>query len=125
MTKKEIIKANVEERQRRIFESKFDAAKLRLLIEEKKTAEEILEVMKIKSKQTLKQYLLRLISLDRKFYEIPSMNVRSLQRPVINFKGEVKLTKQMLDFPGSTYAKGDQFEIEADNETVTLRRIVQ
>lgn len=125
MTKKEIIKANVEERQRRIFESKFDAAKLRLLIEEKKTAEEILEVMKIKSKQTLKQYLLRLISLDRKFYEIPSMNVRSLQRPVINFKGEVRLTKLMLDFPGSTYTKGDQFEIEADNEIVKLRRIVQ
>lgn len=124
MTKKEIIKANVEEQSRKIFESKFDAAKLRLLIEEKKSAKEIMEALGIKHLQSLKQYLLRLISLDRKFYDIPGMYVRNLKRPLINFKGEIRITKPMLDFAGSTYVNGDQFEIEADNEQIILRRVV-
>jgi hypothetical protein len=109
---------------KRVVESKFDAEKLRILIEEKKSAEEIMNILSIKHKQTLKQYLLRLIGLDRKVYDIPGMYVRNLKRPVLNFKGEIRVTRNMLDFPGSTYSHGDQFEVEPDNEKIVLRRIV-
>lgn len=112
------------EPKKRVAESKFNAEKLRILIEEKKSAEEIMATLCIKHKQTLKQYLLRLIGLDRKVYDIPGMYVRNLKRPVLNFKGEIRITRNMLDFPGSTYAHGDQFEVEPDNEKIVLRRVV-
>jgi hypothetical protein len=43
---------------------------------------------------------------------------------MINFKNELRLTKRMLDFPGSTYQHNNQFEIEIDNEKIVLTRIV-
>jgi len=123
MSKKDNSKEGTSEKKVRINESKFDAGKLRSLIEEKKTAEEIMVALNIKHRQTLKAALLKLISLDRKFYDISGMYVRNLKRPMINFKGEIKLTKNMLDFPGSTYDHGDQFEIEPSNEMLVLRRV--
>jgi hypothetical protein len=30
----------------------------------------------------------------------------------------------MLDFPGTTYKHGDQFEIDIDNERIVMTRIV-
>jgi len=113
-----------QEPKKRVIESKFDASKLRSLIEAKKSAAEIMESMNIKHKQTLKQYLLRLISLDRKVYEISDMYLRNLKRPVVNFKGEIKISKNMIDFPGCNYTHGDHFDIEADNEKIILTRII-
>lgn len=124
MSKKTSDDGKIIEPKKRIVESKFNAEKLRILIEEKKSAEEIMSTLSIKHKQTLKQYLLRLIGLDRKVYDIPGMYVRNLKRPVLNFKGEIRISRNMLDFPGSTYAHGDQFEVEPDNEKIVLRRIV-
>ena len=37
---------------------------------------------------------------------------------------QVRLTRNMLDFPGSTYEPNDQFEIEIDNEKIVLLRII-
>lgn len=109
---------------KRHFESKYDSATLRKMITEGKTADEIQAELGIVSKQSLRQHVLKLINTDRKFYEVPGLYVRNLKRPMINFKGEVRLTKKMLDFPGSTYQHNDQFEIEVDNERIVLTRIV-
>lgn len=106
------------------FESKYDSATLRRLITEGKTADEIQAELSIVSKQSLRQHVLKLINQDRQFYEVPGLYVRNLKRPMINFKGEIRLTKKMLDFPGSTYEHNDQFEIEIDNEKIVLARIV-
>ena len=106
------------------FESKYDSATLRKLITEGKTADEIQAELGIVSKQSLRQHVLKLINQDRHFYEVPGLYVRNLKRPVINFKGEIRLTKKMLDFPGSTYKHNDQFEIEIDDEKIVLTRIV-
>lgn len=105
------------------FESKYDSTTLRKMINEGKTADEIQAELGIVSKQSLRQHVLKLISTDRKFYEIPGLYVRNLKRPMINFKGEIRLTKKMLDFPGSTYQHNDQFEVEVDNEKIILTRI--
>jgi hypothetical protein len=106
------------------FESKFDAKLLRQMIQDGKNAEEIQEALGVVSKQSLRQHVLKLINEDRQFYDVPGLYVRNLKRPQINFKGEVRLTKKMLDFPGTTYKHGDQFEIDIDNERIVLTRIV-
>ncbi len=106
------------------FESKFDEKTLRDMITAGKTADQIQEKLGIVSKQSLRQHVLKLITLDRKVYEVPGLYVRNLKRPMVNFKGEIRLTKKMIDFPGSTYASNDQFEIEIDNEKIILTRIV-
>lgn len=106
------------------FESKFDEKALRELILAGKNADEIQQMLGIISKQSLRQHVMKIIHLDRKLYEVPGLYVRNLKRPVINFKGELRITKKMLDFSGSTYTHNDQFEIEADNEKIVLTRIV-
>jgi len=108
---------------KRHFESKFNEKTLRDMINAGSTADEIQQALGVVSKQSLRQHVLKLITRDRKIYEIPGLYVRNLKRPVINFKGEVRLTKNMLEFPGSTYAPNDQFEIEVSNEKIVLTRI--
>jgi len=105
------------------FESKFDAKLLRQMIQDGKNADEIQEALGVVSKQSLRQHVLKLINEDRLFYEIPGLYVRNLKRPQVNFKGEVRLTKKMLDFADSTYAHGDQFEMDISNERIVLTRV--
>lgn len=116
-------KKNTEETKKRNIESKFDEKTLREMILAGNTADEIQAALRVVSKQSLRQHVLKLISIDRKFYEVPGLYVRNLKRPMVNFKGEVRITKNMLDFSGSTYAPNDQFEIDIDNERIVLRRI--
>jgi uncharacterized protein (DUF4213/DUF364 family) len=111
------------ESKKRHFESKFDEKVLRDMINAGKSADEIQAALGIVSKQSLRQHVLKLITRDRKVYEVPGLYVRNLKRPMVNFKGEIRLTKNMLDCPGSTYAPNDQFEIEVDNDRIVLTRI--
>jgi len=113
-----------DESKKKSFESKFDDKTLRELILAGKTADEIQQTLGIISKQSLRQHIMKIIHLDRKLYEVPGLYVRNLKRPMINFKGELCITKKMIDFPGSTYARNDQFEVEVDNERIILTRIV-
>lgn len=105
------------------FESKFDARLLRQMIQDGKNADEIQEALGVVSKQSLRQHVLKLINEDRQFYEIPELYVRNLKRPQVNFKGEIRLTKKMLEFRDSTYAHGDQFELDISNERIVLTRV--
>jgi hypothetical protein len=105
------------------FESKFDAKLLRQMIQDGKNADEIQDALGVVSKQSLRQHVLKLINEDRQFYEIPGLYVRNLKRPQVNFKGEIRLTKKMLEFRDSTYAHGDQFEMDIDNERIVLTRV--
>jgi hypothetical protein len=112
------------ERKRKRFESKFDEKMLRDMINAGNNADEIQVALGVVSKQSLRQHVLKLITRDRNIYEIPGLYVRNLKRPIITVKGEVRLTKNMLAFTGSTYVPNDQFEIEIDNERIILTRIV-
>lgn len=110
---------------KKVFESKFDENRLRECITQKiMNAEQIKAELGIASMQSLRQHILKLINIDRQFYEVPGLYVRGKQRlPMINFKGEVRLTKAMIAFEGSTYAHNDRFEVEADNERIILTRV--
>lgn len=106
-----------------MFESKYDANKLRELITTGHTADQIQEALGIASKQSLRQHILKLINEDRQFYDVPGLYVRNQRLPMVNFKGEIRLTKKQLSFPNSTYKHGDKFEIHATNEVITLTRM--
>lgn len=108
---------------KRPFESKYEENGLREMILSGMTADEIQNALGVVSRQSLRQHVLKLIHRDRTFYEIPGLYVRNLTRPFVNVKGEIKISKKMLDFQGSTYAPNVQFEIEADNERIILTRI--
>lgn len=122
MTKKNA-DASTDGPKKKHFESKFDEKMLRDMINAGKTADEIQEALGVMSRQSLRQHVLKLITRDRKIYDLPGLYVRNLKRPIINFKGDIRLSKQMLDFHGSTYKHNDQFEIEIDNEKIVLVRL--
>ncbi|MGL1862458.1 MAG: hypothetical protein OCC46_08055 [Pseudodesulfovibrio sp.] len=107
----------------KMFESKFDENKLRsMIVEEGKSADEIQKELGIASKQSLRQHVLKLINIDRQFYDVPGLYVRNQKMPMINFKGELRLTKKMLD--DGNFKHGDKFEIEQmDNSKIILARI--
>ncbi len=108
---------------RRMFESKYDENRLRTMIKEGQSASQIKEDLGIATMQSLRQHVMRLINTDRTFYDVPGLYVRGQRLPQINFKGEIRLTPKMMDFEGSTYKHGDKFEIEIDNEKITLSRV--
>lgn len=106
----------------KMFESKFDEGKLREMITTGKNADEIQKELGIASKQSLRQHILKLINIDRQFYDVPGLYTRNQHNPVINFKKELRLTKRMLS-PGK-FDHGDKFEIEQmDNHKIVLTRI--
>lgn len=123
MSKEKIDTPKETPKKRKPFESKLDEKTLREMILAGKTAEEIQQSLSIVSKQSLRQHVLKLITMDRKVYEVPGLYVRNLKRPMINLKGELKLSKNMLEFPEGTFKYGDQFELEVTSERITLTRI--
>ena len=105
------------------FESKYDEKKLKKMIDEGKHADEIQEELGIASKQSLRQHVLRLMHTEQKFIEVKGLYSERAQRlPMINFKGELRLTVKMLD--GGDFKHGDKFSIEEmSNERIVLTRI--
>ena len=107
----------------RHFESKFDEKALREMIQNGVNADDIQKNLGIVSKQSLRQHVMRLCHIDRVYYDVKGLYVRNLKRPQVSIKGDVRLTRAMLDFPGSTYSHGDQFELRVDNQRIVLTRL--
>ena len=66
-----------ESKAKKVFESKYNPAKLRELIKAGKSCVEIQKELSIVSKQSMRQHVLRLINEDRTFYEIDGLYERS------------------------------------------------
>ncbi len=107
----------------KMFVSKFSEEKLRtMIVDEGKNADEIQKELGIASKQSLRQHVLKLINIDRTFYDVPGLYTRNQHNPLVNFKGELRLTKKMLS-PGE-FKHGDKFEIEEmTNARIVMSRI--
>jgi len=84
--------------------SKFDAMKLRTMITEGKTAQQIMDAFDI-PKTTLKNHLTKLMTLDEKFYKIEGMDARAVSGNV-KFSGTgVRLSPTLLANYG--FSQGD------------------
>lgn len=93
--------------------SKFEAVKLRTLITEEKTAQQIMDAFGV-NKTTLKAYLLKLMQMDEKFYKIEGMDTRTVSGNA-KFTGTgLRLSPTLLGNYG--FKLGDEFKVSCLEE---------
>jgi len=93
--------------------SKFDAMKLRTMITEGKTTQQIMDAFDI-PKTTLKNHLTKLMTLDEKFYKIEGMDARVASGSV-KFSGTgLRLSPTLLANYG--FKQGDEFKVSCLEE---------
>lgn len=105
------------------LESKYNPTLLRECIKSNNTASEIMAKLGIAHKQTLKQYVLKLISDDRVFYEVKGLYVKSSTRPKVNKNNEVKLYLKHLELGDLQLLEGDEFTVMIENNSIILTKI--
>ena len=98
----------------------YDAMRLRKLIQEKKTAKEIMEALNISHTQVLKHHLLKLCATDQKYYEIPGLYNRNSRKAFVNAKGEIKLNMKNIDFGDVVFKPETEFDVTISATQVIL-----
>lgn len=88
--------------------TKFDAIKLRTMITEGKNAQQIISAFDI-DKVTLKNYLLKLMQMDEKFYKIEGMESRAISGNVKFGTTGLRLSPTLLANYG--FSQGDVFKV--------------
>lgn len=88
--------------------TKFDAMKLRTMITEGKNAQQIISAFDI-DKVTLKNYLLKLMQMDEKFYKIEGMETRAVSGNVKFGTTGLRLSPTLLTNYG--FSQGDEFKV--------------
>ena len=105
------------------IESKYHPSLLRECIFNGMDASEIMVKMDVKHRQTLKQYVLKLMSDDRTFYEVKGLYLKNSRRPKVNNKLELKLYLKSLDLQGLVINEGDEFSVSVENEMIILTKV--
>jgi len=93
--------------------TKFDAMKLRTMITEGKNAQQIISAFDI-DKVTLKNYLLKLMQMDEKFYKIEGMEPRAVSGNVKFGTTGLRLSPTLLTNYG--FSQGDEFKVSSLEE---------
>ena len=122
-TKKEV---NPEEKApdtKRKLESKFNPKLLRELVKENLDAIQIMERMGIKHKQTLKQFILKLITIDRVLYDVKGLYLKDSKRPKVNQMGILKINLKAHDLGELVVNEGDEFSMEVIENKIVLTKI--
>ena len=104
-------------------ESKYDPKTLRSLVKEGLDAPAIMERMNIKHKQTLKQYLLKLISTDRVLYDVKGLYLKDSKRPKVN-QGILKINLKAHDLGDLEVNENDEFSVEVSDGKIILTKIL-
>jgi len=104
-------------------ESKYNPSILRECINSNMDASDIMVKMGITHRQTLKQYVLKLMSDDRTFYEVKGLYLKNSRRPKVNNKLELKLYLKSLDLQGLVINEGDEFSVSVENEMIILTKV--
>jgi hypothetical protein len=102
------------------YSIRYDPDKLRKMIEEGKTAQEIQEEFSI-SPYTLREHLVMLQNLDRKVYMVEGLfNPSHKEKPKVPAEGIV-FSKEMLEKSG--FEPGDAFEMTVEDDRIILKKI--
>jgi len=104
-------------------ESKYNSNQLRQCIQDGLSANDIMEQLGIKHKQTLKQFLLKLMSDDRTYYEVRGLYLKSSTRPKVNAKLDLKISLRDIDFGDIEIAPGDEFAVSVEEDRLVLTRV--
>ena len=105
------------------IESKYDPKTLRSLVKEGLDAPTIMERMSIKHKQTLKQYLLKLISTDRVLYDVKGLYLKDSKRPKVK-QGILKINLKAHDLGDLEVNENDEFSVEVSDGKIILTKIL-
>jgi hypothetical protein len=105
------------------FESRYNPALLRVCINEGMHADQIMERLEIKHRQTLKQHILKLINDDKNFYEVKGLYLKTSNRPRVNKKLELKIYLEKIDLQGMQIEYGDEFRITVEDERIILTKV--
>lgn len=102
------------------YSIRYDPDKLRKMIEEGKTAKEIMAEFKV-SPFTLREHLAMLQELDRKVYFIKGLfDHHETEKPKFRKEGIV-FSKEILEKTG--FAPGDAFEMSVEDDKIILKKI--
>ncbi len=101
----------------------FNANRLRTLIKGGKTCTEIMEELGLKHKQVLKHYLLKLISLDKVFYEITGLYERNNRKCYVNSKGQILFKMNNIDFKDQILRPDIEFHVRVDGAKIILTNL--
>ena len=101
-------------------ETKYNASILRECITSGMDAKAIMERMNITHKPTLKHFILKLTSDDRKFYDVKGLYLKSSSRPYVNKKGEVRINVNKLDLGSLDVNEGDEFAVTVEDNRIIL-----
>jgi len=93
--------------------TKFDAMKFRTMITEGKNAQQIISAFDI-DKVVLKNYLLKLMQMDEKFYKIEGMETRAVSGNVKFGTTGLRLSPTLLTNYG--FSQGDEFKVSCLEE---------
>ena len=104
------------------IESKYNPSLLRECIFGGMTASEIMAKMDVKHRQTLKQYVLKLMSDDKTYYEVKGLYLKNSRRPKVNNKMELKIYLKSLDLQGMSIREGDEFSILVEDQKIILTK---
>ncbi len=115
-------KKNEDSKSSKKIESKFNPLKLRELIKEGNSAVQIMDKLEIKHKQTLKQYVLKLINNDRQFYDIPGLYLKSSSKPKVNKNRIIIIKVDNLDLGELTLQVDDEFNVKVDGSKIILEK---
>lgn len=105
------------------IESKYNPSLLRECIFNGMDASEIMVKMDVKHRQTLKQYVLKLMSDDKTYYEVKGLYLKNSRRPKVNNKMELKIYLKSLDLQGMSIGEGDEFSILVEDQKIILTKI--
>ena len=104
------------------IESKYHPSLLRECIFNGMDASEIMVKMDVKHRQTLKQYVLKLMSDDKTYYEVKGLYLKNSRRPKVNNKMELKIYLKSLDLHGMSIGEGDEFSILVEDQKIILTK---
>jgi hypothetical protein len=116
-------KATTEGQESKRFESRYNPTILKELINEGLNATQIMERMSIKHKQVLKQYILRLCSDEKTYFEVHGLYVKSTTRPRVNSKGHLVINLENFLPEHIEVFPGDEFSIIYDDEKLILTKV--
>ena len=105
------------------IESKYNPSLLRECIFNGMDASEIMVKMDVKHRQTLKQYVLKLMSDDKTYYEVKGLYLKNSRRPKINNKMELKIYLKNLDLQGLVVNEDDEFSILVEDGKIILTKV--
>jgi len=104
------------------IESKYNPSILRECIQKNMDAATIMERLGITHRQTLKHYVLKLMSDDKTYYEVKGLYLKNSSRPKVNKKMELKVYLKNMDLQGLEVSEGDEFIVTVDNLAIILTK---